>query len=183
MVGGEFRQQSIWRCSWLRCVAIMFVIVAQPATQAYCGEISNLAQSGAEDDFIGYATMGADGVLHVRVQTSADNPELMSYDLRPSNPDYERVRDQADGVQPRQTRRLRRVLALVGMRDDRTVIVSYFAGPHDSPTGATPGIPRPTIILPDDARYEDLIQRAGGLNPGQSKQILAGTPAAARWNQ
>ena len=117
----------------------------------------------------GYASMSAEGVLTIRIlQPSADLVSVYA----PIHPAYRSWVNWAGNPTPGQSRPIPRYAGMVSMASDGVVTVIEGGGAE----GGVVVEPRQITIPPGDWRYQQAVDRVGGLEPGQFKPI----PAAVR---
>jgi hypothetical protein len=145
-----------------------------------CQSASPAGLRSDASDFVGYVTMRADRTLRMRVFRFPSRRRFYDYDLDPSNPSYAHAINQAGGLEPGQTRRLRRIRGSVTMAADGALAVGYnpvAVRPGDE-AGTIPHVWTPpiTIIRPGESGYAELVRQVGGLSPGETKEIYAAIP-------
>lgn len=163
----------------MKSLAIAIFVVGLPLTA--CQSTSSLAGLPRDgSDFVGYVTMRPDRTLRMRVFEYPSRRRAYEYDLDQSTTSYSHAINQAGGLEPGQTRRLRRILGSVTMVADGTLAVGYYPA-ASSPHGESGTIPHvwsvpPTMIRRGDPGYAELVRQVGGLNPGETKEIYAVSP-------
>jgi hypothetical protein len=154
-------------------LATVFLAGCESAMQ-HDSEVALPMTTEPRTNFIGYATMSESGVLQVHLDDS--DGETIDYELRPSDANFESMRQQADGIRPGETHRIRRVLATVMMLEDRSLQIQYWPNPAEGGGDSDLQIERAplTIVHPGDDEYDALIARTGRLAPNEVRNLYVG---------
>ena len=127
-------------------------------------------QTSPQDYLVGSASMSGDGALTITFAPAPANPHppplVMQQGEHPEV--YAAYVDMAGGLQPGESKPLYSYAALVRMNADRSLTVAW---PGHNVPGELIVEPYQETILPDPSRYDDFINRVGGLNPGETKGL------------
>lgn len=124
----------------------------------------------SEEQPPGTIRMAANGTLTIINFPDSAIPDPRPLVIRPGeHPEaYRGYVELVDGLVPGQTKPLRSYVGNVRMNEDRSLTVAWRGGGHADGLIAEP---YQEMLLPGDARYDELIERVGGLSPGQRKGI------------
>jgi hypothetical protein len=123
----------------------------------------------AKSDMLGTVEMARDGTLTVKWNSEAygyPSPELT---IRSNQPAYRGYIDLVGGLKPGERKPMFGGIATVTMNSDHSLSIGWPGGNQ----GGLIVEPQTENVNPGSGRYEEILRKLGGLEPGDTKPLPA----------